>query len=172
MEVKEKKQSLRKIPATVITGFLGSGKTSLIQHLISTANGLQLAFIINEFGDLGVDKELLLGCGLEDCDEGDIVELANGCICCTVADDFLPTMEFLLNRPNPPEHIIIETSGLALPKPLIKAFSWPEVSARATVDFPEAMPPVRPIIKTGIPYLEWFPILSGWSWEFDRGYDH
>ena len=134
MEVKEKKQSLRKIPATVITGFLGSGKTSLIQHLISTANGLQLAFIINEFGDLGVDKELLLGCGLEDCDEGDIVELANGCICCTVADDFLPTMEFLLNRPNPPEHIIIETSGLALPKPLIKAFSWPEVSARATVD--------------------------------------
>ena len=134
MEAKEKKQSLRKIPATVITGFLGSGKTSLIQHLISTADGLQLAFIINEFGDLGVDKELLLGCGLENCDEGDIVELANGCICCTVADDFLPTMELLLNRPNPPEHIIIETSGLALPKPLIKAFSWPEVNTRATVD--------------------------------------
>ena len=75
-----------------------------------------------------------MGCGLENCDEGDIVELANGCICCTVADDFLPTMELLLNRPNPPEHIIIETSGLALPKPLIKAFSWPEVNTRATVD--------------------------------------
>ena len=134
MSIIAKKQPLRKIPATVITGFLGSGKTSLIQHLISTANGLQLAFIINEFGDLGVDKELLLGCGIENCSEGDIVELANGCICCTVADDFLPTMQLLLDKPNPPDHIIIETSGLALPKPLLKAFSWPEVSTRATVD--------------------------------------
>ena len=127
-------QSLKKIPATVITGFLGSGKTSLIQHLIASANGKKLALIINEFGDLGVDKELLLGCGIENCSEGDIVELANGCICCTVADDFLPTMRSLLNRPQPPEHIIIETSGLALPKPLLKAFAWPEVRTRATVD--------------------------------------
>lgn len=123
-----------KIPATVVTGFLGSGKTSLIQHLVATAGGRRLAFIINEFGDLGVDRELLLGCGLEDCTEDDVVELANGCICCTVADDFLPTMRALLDRPDPPEHIIIETSGLALPKPLVKAFAWPEVRTRATVD--------------------------------------
>ena len=123
-----------KIPATVITGFLGSGKTSLIQHLIATANGRRFAFVINEFGDLGVDRELLLGCGMEDCTEDDVVELANGCICCTVADDFLPTMRALLDRPEPPDHIIIETSGLALPKPLIKAFAWPEVRTRATVD--------------------------------------
>jgi cobalamin biosynthesis protein CobW len=124
----------RKIPATVITGFLGSGKTSLIQHLIATANGKRLAFVINEFGDLGVDRELLLGCGMEDCTDDDVVELANGCICCTVADDFLPTMTALLDRDDPPDHIIIETSGLALPKPLIKAFAWPEVRTRSTVD--------------------------------------
>jgi cobalamin biosynthesis protein CobW len=124
----------RKIPATVITGFLGSGKTSLIQHLIATANGKRLAFIINEFGDLGVDRELLLGCGMEECTDDDVVELANGCICCTVADDFLPTMTALLDRDDPPDHIIIETSGLALPKPLIKAFAWPEVRTRSTVD--------------------------------------
>ncbi len=123
-----------KIPATIVTGFLGAGKTSLIQHLIATAAGRRLAFVINEFGDCGVDRDLLLGCGLADCAEDDIVELANGCICCTVADDFLPTMRKLLDRPQPPDHIIIETSGLALPKPLVKAFAWPEVRTRATVD--------------------------------------
>lgn len=124
----------RKIPATIVTGFLGAGKTSLIRHLIETAGGRRLAFVINEFGELGMDREIIAGCGLKDCREDDIVELANGCICCTVADDFLPTIEKLLNRPDPPEHIIIETSGLALPKPLVQAFNWPEVKARVTVD--------------------------------------
>jgi cobalamin biosynthesis protein CobW len=123
-----------KIPATVITGFLGAGKTSLIRHMIENNDGRRLAFLINEFGDLGIDREVLLGCGIEDCGEDDIVELANGCICCTVADDFLPAMEKILNRDTPPDHIIIETSGLALPKPLVKAFNWPEVRARVTVD--------------------------------------
>ena len=104
-----------KIPATVISGFLGAGKTTLIRHLLENADGRRIALIINEFGDLGIDREILTGCGIESCDEGDIVELANGCICCTVADDFLPTMESLLNRDTPPDHIVIETSGLALP---------------------------------------------------------
>jgi cobalamin biosynthesis protein CobW len=122
----------RKIPATVITGFLGAGKTSLIRRLIEQANGRRLGFIINEFGDLGIDRGILAGC--TDCDEDAIKELANGCICCTVADDFLPTMESLLDRPAPPEHIIIETSGLALPKPLVQAFNWPSMKARVTVD--------------------------------------
>src|SRR4051794_12269080 len=124
----------RKIPATVITGFLGAGKTSLIRRLIEQANGRRLGFIINEFGDLGIDRSVIEGCGLKDCDEDAIKELANGCICCTVADDFLPTMEALLDRPEPPEHIIIETSGLALPKPLVQAFNWPTMKARVTVD--------------------------------------
>lgn len=123
-----------KIPVTVITGFLGAGKTTLVRHLFANSQGRRLAFIVNEFGDLGVDRELLLGCAIEGCAEEDVIELANGCLCCTVADDFLPTMESLLGRPNPPEHILIETSGLALPKPLVKAFVWPEVKARATVD--------------------------------------
>ncbi|MEQ8831119.1 MAG: cobalamin biosynthesis protein CobW [Alphaproteobacteria bacterium] len=123
-----------RIPATVVTGFLGAGKTSLIRHMIENNKGKRLAFLINEFGDLGIDRELLLGCGIEGCGEEDVVELANGCICCTVADDFLPAIEAILDRPQPPDHILIETSGLALPKPLVKAFAWPEVKARVTVD--------------------------------------
>jgi len=123
-----------KIPATIVTGFLGAGKTSLIQNLLRNARGRRIALIINEFGELGVDGEIVKGCGIEDCAEENIIELANGCICCTVADDFLPTISALLDRPNPPEHIVIETSGLALPKPLIRAFNWPEVRTRVTVD--------------------------------------
>ena len=123
-----------KIPATVITGFLGAGKTSMIRHLLASANGRRIALVINEFGDLGIDREIVTGCGIEGCREDDVVELANGCICCTVADDFLPTIEALLDRPDRPDHIVIETSGLALPKPLVKAFNWPEVKSRVTVD--------------------------------------
>ena len=125
---------MRRIPATVITGFLGAGKTSLVRHLLAQAGGRRLAVLVNEFGELGIDRELLLGCGDASCVDEDIVELANGCICCTVADDFLPTLERLLDRAAPPEHILIETSGLALPKLLVQAFSWPEIRTRTTVD--------------------------------------
>ncbi|MEM9629187.1 MAG: cobalamin biosynthesis protein CobW [Pseudomonadota bacterium] len=127
-------KSSTKIPTTVFTGFLGAGKTSLIQRLLSQAADRRIALIINEFGDIGVDRELLLGCGDANCDESDIVELANGCICCTVADDFVPAMQQILKRETPIDHIVIETSGLALPKPLIKAFNWPEIRNRVTVD--------------------------------------
>ena len=123
-----------RIPATVITGFLGAGKTSLIRHAVEATPGRRLALIINEFGDLGVDGSLLQGCDIPNCRDGDIIELANGCICCTVADDFLPVMEALVARPEPPDAILIETSGLALPKPLLKAFAWPEIRSRVTVD--------------------------------------
>jgi len=126
--------SLQKIPTTVITGFLGAGKTTLIRHLLQNAKGRRIALVINEFGDIGVDGEILKGCGNEVCREEDVVELANGCICCTVADDFVPTMKKLLERDHPPEHIVIETSGLALPQPLVRAFNWPEIKSRVTVD--------------------------------------
>ena len=126
--------SAAKIPATIITGFLGAGKTTMVRHLLSNANGRRLAVIVNEFGAEGVDGETLRSCGIEDCPEENIVELANGCLCCTVADDFLPTMRILIDRDAPPDHIVIETSGLALPKPLIKAFEWPEIRSRMTVD--------------------------------------
>ncbi len=122
------------VPVTVISGFLGAGKTTLLRHLVEHAGGRRLALIINEFGTIGVDADLLRGCGIPACEEADIVELANGCLCCTVADAFLPAMEALLARTPPPEHIVIETSGLALPKPLLKAFNWPAIKARVTVD--------------------------------------
>ena len=122
-----------KIPATVITGFLGSGKTTMIRHMLQNAEGRRIALIINEFGDLGVDGEVLRGCGAECADE-DVIELTNGCICCTVADDFVPTMQALLERPDRPDHIVIETSGLALPQPLVAAFNWPDIRERVTVD--------------------------------------
>ena len=131
---KKANMSERKIPTTVISGFLGAGKTSLIRHVLATANGRRVALVINEFGDLGIDEAILRGCGDETCEESDIVELANGCICCTVADDFVPTIEALLARDPAPEHIVIETSGLALPKPLVAAFNWPEIRNRVTVD--------------------------------------
>jgi cobalamin biosynthesis protein CobW len=123
-----------KIPATVVTGFLGAGKTTLVRHMLTNANGRRLALIVNEFGDVGVDGEILKACGSEACTEDDIIELANGCICCTVAEDFVPAMTKLLSRPNKPDHIIIETSGLALPQPLVRAFNWPEIKAQVTVD--------------------------------------
>ncbi len=125
---------MRKIPATIVTGFLGAGKTSLIRQLLAAAGGRRIALVINEFGELGIDREILLGCGVQGCTDDDVIELANGCICCTVAEDFLPTIEKLLDRGEPPEHVVIETSGLALPKPLVQAFAWPEVKARLTVD--------------------------------------
>ena len=125
---------MKKIPCTVITGFLGAGKTTLVRHVLAHAGGRRIAVLVNEFGALGVDGEVLRSCGIPGCEDVDIVELANGCLCCTVADEFLPAMHALLDRPNPPDHILIETSGLALPKPLLKAFGWPDIRARVTVD--------------------------------------
>jgi cobalamin biosynthesis protein CobW len=123
-----------KVPATVVTGFLGAGKTTLLRHVLRHAAGRRLAVIVNEFGALGIDGDTLRRCGISGCSEDDIVELTNGCLCCTVAEDFLPAMQSLLERANPPEHIVIETSGLALPKPLLKAFGWPSIRSRVTVD--------------------------------------
>ena len=125
---------LTKLPVTVITGFLGSGKTTLIRHLMQNPGGKRLAIIVNEFGDVGVDGDILKSCAIPECPAENILELANGCICCTVADDFIPTIEALMALSPRPEHILIETSGLALPKPLLKAFDWPDIRSRITVD--------------------------------------
>ena len=126
--------NLAKIPVTVVTGFLGAGKTTLIRHLMQNTGGRRLAVLVNEFGTVGVDGDILRSCAIPDCPAENIVELANGCICCTVADDFIPTIEALMALPETPEHILIETSGLALPKPLLKAFDWPAIRSRITVD--------------------------------------
>jgi cobalamin biosynthesis protein CobW len=124
---------LARIPCTIVTGFLGAGKTTLIRHVIANANGRRLALIVNEFGDVGIDGDILKGCGNEACPDENIVELANGCLCCTVADEFVPALDAILAREGV-EHIVIETSGLALPKPLVQAFHWPAIKSRVTVD--------------------------------------
>ncbi len=126
--------NLTKIPVTVITGFLGAGKTTFIRHLMENAGSKRLAVLVNEFGTAGVDGDILKSCAIDNCPAENIVELANGCICCTVADDFIPTIEALMALPQTPDHILIETSGLALPKPLLKAFDWPAIRSRITVD--------------------------------------
>ena len=125
---------LTKLPVTVITGFLGSGKTTLIRHLMQNPGGKRLAIVVNEFGDVGVDGDILKSCAIPECPAENILELANGCICCTVADDFIPTIEALMELNPRPDHILIETSGLALPKPLLKAFDWPDIRSKITVD--------------------------------------
>ncbi|MEY4414238.1 MAG: hypothetical protein RIQ53_1531 [Pseudomonadota bacterium] len=129
---------LQKIPATIVTGFLGAGKTTLLRHLLTHAGGRRIAVIVNEFGALGIDGELLRGCGIG-CDEqgtpdGRLYELANGCLCCTVQEEFAPVMALLAERREQIDHLVIETSGLALPKPLVQAFQWPTLRTAFTVD--------------------------------------
>ncbi|MFN9887647.1 MAG: cobalamin biosynthesis protein CobW [Pseudanabaena sp.] len=127
-----------KIPVTVITGFLGSGKTTLIREQLQNNQGRRIAVLVNEFGEIGIDGDLLRSCRV--CDEDgtevtpNIVELTNGCLCCTVQEEFLPTMQELLKRRDRLDCILIETSGLALPKPLVQAFRWQEIRNGATVD--------------------------------------
>ena len=124
---------LARIPCTIVTGFLGAGKTTLIRHVLTNAQGRRLAVIVNEFGDVGIDGEILKACGNAACPEDNIVELANGCLCCTVADEFVPALDAILAKDGI-DHIVIETSGLALPKPLVQAFHWPAIKSRVTID--------------------------------------
>jgi cobalamin biosynthesis protein CobW len=132
---------MHKIPVTVVTGFLGAGKTTLVRHLLQNNQGRRIAVLVNEFGEVGIDGELLRDCQICDDDsqatpapQANIVELTNGCLCCTVQEEFLPTMQVLMQRRDQIDCIVIETSGLALPKPLIQAFRWPEIRTYATVD--------------------------------------
>ena len=127
--------SKSRLPVTIITGFLGSGKTTLLRYLINNSQK-RLAIIVNEFGSVGLDGDLIKSCGLcpEDELEGRLIELNNGCLCCTVQDDFLPTMQRLLSLDNNLDGIVIETSGLALPRPLLQALAWPEIRSNVYIN--------------------------------------
>jgi cobalamin biosynthesis protein CobW len=127
---------MHKIPVTVVTGFLGAGKTTLVRHLLQNNQGRRIAVVVNEFGEVGIDGELLRSCQVceEDNPTDNIIELTNGCLCCTVQEEFFPTMQELLKRREQIDCMLIETSGLALPKPLVQAFRWPEIRNGATVD--------------------------------------
>ncbi|MEN2495131.1 MAG: hypothetical protein TECD_01049 [Hyphomicrobiaceae bacterium hypho_1] len=116
-------------PVTIITGMLGAGKTTLINNLLAKISSEKIAIIINEFGNVGVDGTLLAENKQED-----IIELTSGCICCTVMDDLIPIMERLLTQESAPDHIIIETSGLTLPKPLVQALRWPQMRSRVVLN--------------------------------------
>lgn len=135
--------NLTKTPATIVTGFLGSGKTTLLSNIVKNAGNKRIAIIVNEFGETDIDSDLLRSCAIEGCEENTneptllsdgIYELPNGCICCTVEEEFLPVMKKLVERRDEIDHVLIETSGLALPKPLVQAFNWPDVQNHFTVD--------------------------------------
>ncbi|WP_424475832.1 cobalamin biosynthesis protein CobW [Pseudomonas aeruginosa] len=130
-------KTLAKFPVTIVTGFLGAGKTTLLRHMLDNAEGRRIAVIVNEFGELGIDGEILkqcsIGCSEEEA-QGRVFELANGCLCCTVQEEFFPVMRELVARRGDLDQILIETSGLALPKPLVQAFQWPEIRNACTVD--------------------------------------
>ncbi|HHM5858225.1 TPA: cobalamin biosynthesis protein CobW [Pseudomonas aeruginosa] len=130
-------KTLAKLPVTIVTGFLGAGKTTLLRHMLDNAEGRRIAVIVNEFGELGIDGEILkqcsIGCSEEEA-QGRVFELANGCLCCTMQEEFFPVMRELVARRGDLDQILIETSGLALPKPLVQAFQWPEIRNACTVD--------------------------------------
>ena len=124
---------MKKIPITIVTGFLGVGKTTLVHNMLKNANGKRIAVLVNEFGEVDVDGELI-GAASNEEEDSNLVQLPNGCICCTVQEEFLPSMLQLLERKEEIDHIVIETSGLSMPKPLVKAVNWPDLKPHITID--------------------------------------
>lgn len=124
--MKKKNSGSSKIPVTVITGFLGSGKTTLINRILTEEHGIRFAIIENEFGEIGIDQDLVLN------EKEEIIEMNNGCICCTVRGDLIRIIKKLIESENPPDHILIETTGLADPAPVAQTFLTDPNIAKAT----------------------------------------
>jgi G3E family GTPase len=116
------------VPVTVLTGFLGSGKTTVLNHILTAGAGRRIGVLVNEFGEIGIDGRLVASRA------GDLVELTNGCVCCTVRDDLLGAIATLLDRPAPPDHLVVETTGLADPRPVARQLLDPRVQDDIRLD--------------------------------------
>jgi G3E family GTPase len=117
-----------RLPVTIVTGFLGSGKTTLVNHLLATRHGLKIAVMVNEIGEIGIDHDLIISTG-----EG-MLELSNGCICCSINNDLVDAVARLLQRGEALDHLILETTGLADPLPIALTFLRPEFRSRLRLD--------------------------------------
>ncbi len=115
-------------PVTILTGFLGAGKTTLLNHILSNQDGLKTAVLVNEFGEIGIDNDLVVSTS------ADMVELSNGCICCTINGELLEAVERILNRPEPLDYLVVETTGLADPLPVAMTFLGSELRDQTRLD--------------------------------------
>ena len=116
------------VPVTIISGFLGSGKTTLLNHILENQNGLKTAVLVNEFGEIGIDNDLIIETS------EDMIELSNGCICCTINGELLSTVEKILERSNNLDYIIVETTGLADPLPVAMTFAGSSLREKVRLD--------------------------------------
>jgi G3E family GTPase len=122
------KVDLPAIPVTILTGFLGAGKTTLLNRLLNGNHGLKVAVLVNDFGSINIDAELIVGV------ESNVISLANGCICCTIRDDLVETVMETINRPERPEYILLEASGVAEPSGIAITFNNPDLRDRIRLD--------------------------------------
>ena len=115
----------RGMPVTIVTGFLGSGKTTLLNHILNNAQGLKVAVLVNEFGDINIDAQLIVSA------QNNMVELSNGCICCTINDSLVDSVYQVLEREERIDYLVIETTGLADPLPIMMTFVSRRLSGRS-----------------------------------------